>query len=246
MYLGGQRRGHRTATISAGTPFTLPSPEALIDRNRRAILALQRYATSCRHPDARSTQELRSEIMPHISLGNDWPGIVSLFAYRPEAAKPMTDLVDLMLRGPNSLSPGERELIGTYVSGLNECSFCTNSHAAFAAAQLPEGMALVDQVRSDPDTAPMSPKMHALLRIAGAVQRGGKNVTDADVAAARQAGATDVEIHDTVLIAAMFCMANRYVDGLATTLPDDPAAYAQMADLIVSVGYSAVSGQPAA
>ena len=179
--------------------------------------------------------------MPHISLGNDWPGIVSLFAYRPEAAKPMTDLVDLMLRGPNSLSPGERELIGTYVSGLNECSFCTNSHAAFAAAQLPEGMALVDQVRSDPDTAPVSPKMHALLRIAGAVQRGGKNVTDADVAAARQAGATDVEIHDTVLIAAMFCMANRYVDGLGTWAPPQLEIYRANAAEIVAHGYEAVT-----
>lgn len=184
--------------------------------------------------------------MPHISLGNDAPGIVSLFAYRPETAKPMIDLVDLMLCGPNSLSRGERELIGAYVSSLNECSFCMDAHAAFAAAQLPEGMSLVDQVRSDLDAAPVSPKMRALLRIAGAVQRGGKNVREQDVAAARQAGATDLEIHDTVLIAAIFCLANRYVDGLATTLPDDPAAYAQMADLIVSAGYSAVSGHPAA
>jgi uncharacterized peroxidase-related enzyme len=183
--------------------------------------------------------------MPHISLGNDAPGIASLFAYRPEAAKPMIDLVDLMLRGPNSLSRGERELIGAYVSSLNDCSFCTGAHAAFAAAQLPEGMPLVDQVRSDLDAAPVSPKMRALLRIAGAVQQSGKNVRGEDVSAARQAGATDLEIHDTVLIAAMFCLANRYVDGLATTLPDDPATYAQMADLIVSVGYSAVSGNPA-
>jgi uncharacterized peroxidase-related enzyme len=184
--------------------------------------------------------------MPHISLGNDAPGIVSLFAYQPETAKPMIDLVDRMLCGPNSLSRGERELIGAYVSSLNDCSFCTDAHAAFAAAQLPEGMALVDQVRADLETAPLSPKMHALLRIAGAVQRGGKNVRDEDVAAARAADATDVEIHDTVLIAAMFCLANRYVDGLATVLPDDPATYAQMAEMIVSVGYSAVSGQPAA
>lgn len=184
--------------------------------------------------------------MPHISLGNDAPGIVSLFAYRPETAKPMIDLVNLLLCGPNSLSRGERELIAAYVSSLNDCSFCTDSHAAFAAAQLPEGMALVNQVRSDPDAAAVSAKMRALLRIAGAVQRGGKHVRDEDVAAARQAGATDTEIHDTVLIAAMFCMANRYVDGLATTLPDDPAAYALMADLIVSAGYGTVSGQPAA
>lgn len=180
--------------------------------------------------------------MPHISLGNDFPGIVSLFAYQPETAKPMVELVDRMLCGPNTLSRGDRELIGAYVSSLNDCGFCANSHAAFAAAQLPEGMALVDQVRADLDTAPVSPKMRALLRIAGAVQRGGKHVRDEDVAAAREAGATDLEIHDTVLIAAMFCLANRYVDGLATVLPDDPASYAQMAEVIVSVGYGAIAG----
>lgn len=184
--------------------------------------------------------------MPHISLGNEAPGIVSLFIYRPETAKPLTDLAEILLRGPNSLSRGERELIAAYVSKLNDCSFCTDSHAAFAAAQLPEGMSLVDQVRSDPDTATVSTKMHALLRIAAAVQRGGKNVQDTDVAAAREAGATDLEIHDTVLIAAAFCLYNRYVDGLATALPDDPAGYTQMAELIVSAGYGAASGQPIA
>jgi alkylhydroperoxidase family enzyme len=106
-------------------------------------------------------------------------------------------------------------------------------------------MALVDQVRVDPDGAPVSPKLHALLRIAGAVQRGGKNVDEEAVAAAREAGATDQEIHDTVLIAAAFCMYNRYVDGLATTIPDDPDGYTAMAELIVSMGYGAASGQPA-
>lgn len=184
--------------------------------------------------------------MPHISLGNDAPGIVSLFAYRPETAKPLCDLAEVLLRGPNSLTRGERELIAAYVSRLNDCNFCTDSHAAFAAAQLPEGMTLVDQVRTDPDTAPVSAKMRALLRIAAAVQRGGKNVRAEDVAAAREAGATDVEIHDTVLIAAAFCLYNRYVDGLATTIPDDPGSYAAMAEVIVSAGYGVVSGEPAA
>jgi uncharacterized peroxidase-related enzyme len=184
--------------------------------------------------------------MPHISLGNDAPGIVSLFAYRPETAKPLCDLAEVLLRGPNSLSRGERELIAAYVSKLNDCSFCTDLHAAFAAAQLPEGMPLVDQVRSDSDGAPVSPKIHALLRIAGAVQRGGKNVREQDIVAARQTGATDLEIHDTVLIAAAFCLFNRYVDGLATTLPEDPAAYTAMAGLIVNMGYTVASGQPAA
>ena len=71
----------------------------------------------------------------------------------------------------------------------------------------------MDAVLADPDSAPVSAKMKALLGIAAKVQRGGRNVTDYDVAAARAAGATDRDIHDTVLIAAAFSMFNRYVDG---------------------------------
>jgi uncharacterized peroxidase-related enzyme len=179
--------------------------------------------------------------VPHISLGNDAPGIVSLFEYRPETAKPLCDLAEVLLRGPSSLTRGERELISSYVSTLNGCEFCAGSHAAFAAAQLPEGMALVEQVRADPAGAPVSAKLGALLRIAAAVQRSGKDVREADVEAAREVGATDLEIHDTVLIAAAFCLFNRYVDGLATIIPEDPAGYAAMAELIVSTGYAAAA-----
>ena len=183
--------------------------------------------------------------MPHVSLGNDAPGILSLFEYRPETAKPLCDLAEVLLRGPSTLTRGERELIAAYVSTLNDCDFCASSHAAFAAAQLPQGMALVDQVRADPAGAPISAKLSALLQIAAAVQRSGKDVRAADAQAARDAGATDMEIHDTVLIAAAFCLFNRYVDGLATTVPEDRAGYAAMAELIVSNGYVA-SAVPAA
>ena len=135
-------------------------------------------------------------------------------------------------------------MIASYVSSLNNTSYCTNIHGAFAAAQLPSGITLVDQVRADPDGAPISAKLKALLQIAAAVQRGGKNVSDQDVKAAREAGADDREIHDTVLIAAAFCMYNRYVDGLATTLPEDPAWYAAAAVDIVNDGYMARFAEP--
>jgi len=175
--------------------------------------------------------------MPHIELETGAPGIRGLFQYRPETGKHLQGLVEVLLRGPSTLSRGERELIAAYVSTLNDCRFCASSHSAFAAAQLPEGMPLVDQVHDDAERAPISSKLKALLRIAAAVRRGGTEVTGEHVAAARAEGATDVEIHDTVLIAAAFCMFNRYVDGLATVAPDDPAAYTQMAKVIVEQGY---------
>ncbi|GAA2000700.1 carboxymuconolactone decarboxylase family protein [Catenulispora subtropica] len=174
--------------------------------------------------------------MPHIDLGNDQPGIRSLFYYRPETAQPMSELAEILLRGPSALERWERELIATHVSGLNECRFCTTTHAAFTAAQLPADLDL-DVIRADLAAAPISDKLKALLDIAAAVQRDGRQVTPELVAAARTAGATDLEIHDTVLIAAAFCMYNRYVDGLATTMPDDLGLLAERAKVLVAEGY---------
>jgi uncharacterized peroxidase-related enzyme len=178
--------------------------------------------------------------MAHIAIESGEPGIRGLFRFRPETALPLNGLVEALLTGPGTLTPGERELIAAYVSSLNECTYCYSAHAAYAAAQLPQGMPLVEQVRVDLAVAPVSAKMTALLNIAGAVQRGGKQVTDELVAAARAQGADDVEIHDTVLIAAAFCMFNRYVDGLATSLPDDPDFYSERAKKIVANGYLGV------
>ena len=179
--------------------------------------------------------------MAHIELGVDekqFPGITGPMRFRPETGRPLNELAEVLLRKqPHPLTPGERELIAAYVSGLNDCDFCCSSHSAFAAAQLPTGMALVDQVRADLATAPVSAKMRALLHIAAAVQQGGKKVTGNLVDAARAEGATDLEIHDTVLIAAAFCMYNRYVDGLATFAPQDEDAYTGMAKRIVEQGY---------
>ncbi|WP_214412156.1 carboxymuconolactone decarboxylase family protein [Sphaerisporangium fuscum] len=177
--------------------------------------------------------------MAYIELGNDDPGIRGLMRYRPETAKPLNALAEVLLRGDNTLSRGERELIASYVSTLNQCKFCSASHKAFAAAQLPGGADLVAHACADPDSADISDKLKALLRVAAAVQQSGRAVTEKDVATAREAGATDAEIHDTVLIAAAFCMYNRYVDGLGTFAPDAPEAYTRMADLIVTHGYGA-------
>jgi len=178
--------------------------------------------------------------MPHIDLPEGIPGIRSAMAFRPETAEPLCLLAETLLRDDNSLSRGERELIASYVSSLNECRYCATSHGAYAAAQLDGGAGLVEQVKRDLDTAPVDEKLRALLRIAAKVQQGGRSVTTGDVEAARAEGATDVEIHDTVLIAAAFCMFNRYVDGLATWTPDDPAVYDGMAERMLEHGYLAI------
>jgi uncharacterized peroxidase-related enzyme len=175
--------------------------------------------------------------MPHITLNSADPGIRGLIRYRPETGRPMSELAEVLLRGPSTLTPGERELIAAHVSALNHCRYCTSSHSATAAAQLPGGMALVEQVRADPGGAQISAKLKTLLTIAAAVQDSGLSVTVSQIAAARAAGATDLEIHDTVLIAAAFAMMNRYVDGLAAITPEDPAVYAGGAQRLIEDGY---------
>ena len=182
--------------------------------------------------------------MPHIALNSAEPGIRGLLRYRPETARPLRELTEVLLRGPNTLTRGERELIAAYVSARNDCRYCSSSHSACAAAQLPGGIALVEQVRADPATAPISAKLNALLKIASAVGHSGRAVTAEHVAHARAAGATDMEIHDTVLIAAALCMFNRYVDGLATIAPEDPALYAAGAQRLVMRGYLAPTPDP--
>jgi uncharacterized peroxidase-related enzyme len=174
--------------------------------------------------------------MAHIAIPEGLPGITGGFAFRPETAKPMRELAHILLHESNSLTPGERELIATYVSSRNDCYFCQTSHGAAAAAHL-GGDDVVQQVRTDFESAPVTPKLKALLAIAGKVQQDGKLVTSDDVERARREGASDIEIHDTVLIAAAFCMYNRYVDGLGTWQPRDPSMYTQMGQHLAEHGY---------
>lgn len=178
--------------------------------------------------------------MPHIPLP-DFPGIRALMTYRPETSKPLNELAEVLLRGPSTLSRGERELIAAFVSSRNDCHYCCSIHGAAAAQQLAGGEELVDEVKRSLDEAAVSGKMRALLGIAAKVQQGGKTVAADDIETARQAGATDLEIHDTVLIAAAFCMFNRYVDGLATIAPQDPDFYRARGALLAENGYVALS-----
>ncbi len=181
--------------------------------------------------------------MAHIQLQDGLPGIVGPFAFSPDTAQALRQLAEVLLRGPNTLTSGERELIAAHVSYRNECDFCQLSHSAAAAAHLGGDYDLVESVKLAPETAGVSDKLKALLAIAGKVQKGGKQVSPEDVARARREGATDKEIHDTVLIAAAFCMYNCYVDGLATWQPKEQEAYREMGETMAHEGYLR-PGQP--
>lgn len=175
--------------------------------------------------------------MSYIPLEEHLPGITGLLEYRKDSAAPIRELTQTLLRGPSSLTEGERELIATIVSSRNQCRFCTAAHTAAANILLGE-TGTAEAVKSDIDKAPVSDKMKALLHIATQVQESGRKVTPGSIAAAKDAGATDIEIHDTVLIAALFCLYNRYVDGLATVTPDDPAFYEGLGQRLKANGYN--------
>jgi uncharacterized peroxidase-related enzyme len=175
--------------------------------------------------------------MPHIKVNEDLPGIRSLMAFSPETAAPMGELANLLLRTDEGLTMAERELIATYVSYLNDCFYCQHSHGAIVTCYLNDNDQLVDEVIKDMAYAPISDKLRALLGIAGSVQKGGKYVTVEQVEIAKKFGASDKEIHDTVLIAAAFCMFNRYVDGLASNTPADLSTYPLRARQIAEKGY---------
>jgi uncharacterized peroxidase-related enzyme len=175
--------------------------------------------------------------MPFIQLEEHLPGITGLLEYRRDTAEPIRELTQFLLRGPNSLSEGERELIATIVSHRNECKFCTAAHTAAANVLLEEENTSA-KVKENIATAPISNKMKALLTIAAQVQQSGKDVTTESIQKAKDEGATDVEIHDTVLIAALFCLYNRYVDGLSTVAPTDPEFYKGLGQRLKDNGYN--------
>lgn len=175
--------------------------------------------------------------MSYIPLEGHLPGITGLLEYRQDSAKPIRELTQILLRGPSSLTEGERELIATVVSSRNECRFCTAAHTAAANVLLGESDTS-EGVKRDIGTAHVSGKMKALLRVAAQVQESGKKVDSESIADAKEAGATDIEIHDTVLIAALFCLYNRYVDGLATATPADPAFYQGLGERLQQHGYN--------
>ncbi len=174
--------------------------------------------------------------MAHILIEEGLPGIIGLLEYRKDSAQPIRELTQVLLRGPSTLSEGERELIASIVSHGNECTFCTNAHTAAANLLLGENKTC-EAIKTDLDSANLSDKMKALLMIASKVQKSGRLVSEQDVQHAKDKGATDLEIHDTVLIAALFSLYNRYVDGLGSFTPTNPDFYNTLADRIVNRGY---------
>ncbi|MBK9108851.1 MAG: peroxidase-related enzyme [Saprospiraceae bacterium] len=177
--------------------------------------------------------------MAYIELEKHLPGITGLLEYRQDTAQAIRDLTEILMCGPSSLTKAEREIIATFVSSKNKCTFCTAAHAAVVDALLDESLTCAAVIENY-NTAPISPKLKALLVIAEKVQQNGKLVTESDILRAKELAATDLEIHDTVLISALFCLYNKYVDGLSTYTPVNPEFYQKLGEKIKDHGYHRV------
>ena len=180
--------------------------------------------------------------MAHIQLNDEnLPGIIGLLHYSPQTAKPLNELAEVLLVEDSTLTRAERELIASSVSHWNDCHFCHTSHGAAAAALMEQPVSLLTDIKNGLQQTEVSPKMRALLDIAKQVQQDGKYVNASNIEKAREEGATDKEIHDTVLIAAAFCMFNLYVDGLATWAPEEDEAFMPIGEMLAQNGYAATS-----
>ncbi len=175
--------------------------------------------------------------MTHIKTDFPQYGMTELIFYKKGTGRVLSELAHVLLQGKSPLSKAEREIIATHVSLLNDCEFCTMTHGMAASTHLEDGGKTFACMREDPASAGHSEKMIKLLEIATKVQQSGKAVTSELIIEAKGEGATDEEIHDTILIAAAFCMFNRYVDGLATNVPNDKEEYKAMGARLAKKGY---------
>jgi len=175
----------------------------------------------------------------------DVPGILTALRLTPALGVHLRGLADELLVDDfegATISRAQREMLATAVSAANDCFYCMDSHGAFASALLERSEAaelvpLVDEIKHGSSEG-FDPKMQALLHIARTVRREPLDLTAADVAAARDTGASDQDVQLAVLIAAAFSMYNRIVEGFRARTAPTPEAYRARADEIAEHGYS--------
>jgi uncharacterized peroxidase-related enzyme len=188
---------------------------------------------------------LRAHEAPIVGSLPDAPGIVAAMSLTPGLATHMRGLADELLVHDfpgATINRAEREMLATAVSAANDCFFCMDSHGAHAYALL-ERLGLEDQAPILDElkvggSAGLDPKMRALVAIARTVGRNARELTEAEIAAAIDAGATDADVQLAVLIAAGFSMYNRMVDGFRAGTAPSVDAYRGRAKEIAERGYS--------
>ncbi len=177
--------------------------------------------------------------MAHLNLPAGLPGIIGPMTAYPHTAKHLNGLAEsLLVEDTPTFTKAERELVAAYVSNLNQCIFCSESHGAVADVHA-KVSGLSRAVWNNPGHEAIDEKMRAMLIVAKKVQSDARTVLKTDIDIVVDLGATERDAHDLILIAAAFCMFNRYVDGLGTFAPPrNDEAYLGMGQMLATKGYN--------
>jgi uncharacterized peroxidase-related enzyme len=114
----------------------------------------------------------------------------------------------LMLKEEGSLTKGEREMIVTATSAVNQCLYCVVAHGALL--RIYEKKPLVaDQVAVNWRRADITPRQRAMLEFAMKVCERSHEIDDSDFAPLHAHGFDDEDIWDIAAITAFFGLSNR-------------------------------------
>jgi uncharacterized peroxidase-related enzyme len=162
-------------------------------------------------------------------------GPPSIFLRYPEIYRPFSVMSEALMNGPSPLSQGERELIMTYAAAVSGCEFVTAAHTEVTYAWgIPRG--LVEQLVKDPATAPVEPKLGALLAFVRKLAVTPGSIAQADVDAVLQAGWDEHALHDAIAVTARAAFMQRMVQAYGFT-PFTPQVAAEHAKKRVEKGY---------
>jgi len=137
----------------------------------------------------------------------DVPGILKCFGTNPAFARQMVDISSSLLFCDGALSRKQKELIATYISQLNSCPYCFDSHGFFLVVHGASRQAVDDLATGN--LAQLSEADRELLLYLGKVERESFKTTPEDVQRLRDMGWREEQIAEAVHVAAMMGFCNR-------------------------------------
>jgi uncharacterized peroxidase-related enzyme len=175
--------------------------------------------------------------MPFVDFLDDASIMRDIVLSRPDRLAAYLALNEDIMRGESPLTAGERELIGAYVSALNDCSFCFGAHAA-TAAQFGIDRALFESLLDDVDASPVAGKLKPILHFVKKLTENPSRMVQADADAVYAAGWDSRALSDAILVCGLFCMANRMVDGHGLNRATPNSVFETIADRLSGAGYT--------
>ena len=154
------------------------------------------------------------------------PGILQCFATHPPLLEHMMGLAQSMLFVDGALDRQHKEMIATFVSSLNSCAYCADSHGFFLRANGGSPELLTAVMECEVDSKEFTSQQRSLLRFVQKITDGAQNVTRADIEILHISGWTDLQIAEAIHVTALFACFNRVVNAFGLPSQDLLAVYA--------------------